>query len=89
MWRFTGWNYCGYNLIAGVLQLHRSGLTAFRFWHVVDESCGIEEDGLTAHEDNEGGVIIPETNFALTDEHMLQLYPAFFAGVTALAYIHL
>ena len=39
----------------------------------MDENYGIEEDGLTAHEDDEGGVIIPEANFALTDEHMLQL----------------
>ena len=78
-----GWNNWGIRtahnqspnqlFVTGVLQLHRSGLTALDFLGVVNENYGIEEDGLTAHEDDEGGVIIPENNFALTDEHMLQL----------------
>ena len=59
--------------VAGVLQLHRSSLTALDFLDVVDENYRVEENGLTAHEEDEGGVIIPETNFALTNEHMLQL----------------
>ena len=58
--------------VAGVLQVHQSGLTALDFLDNVDESYGIEENGFTVHED-EGGVIIPETNFALLSEHMLQL----------------
>ena len=58
--------------VAGILQLYRLNLTALHFLDV-DENYGGEKDGLTTHEEDEGGVTIPETNFALTNEHMLQL----------------
>ena len=58
--------------VVGILQLYRLSLTALHFLDV-NENYDVEKDGLTAHEEDEGGVIIPETNFALTNEHMLQL----------------
>ena len=58
--------------VAGILQLYRLSLTALHFLDV-DKNYGVEKDRLTAHEEDEGGVIIPESNFALTNEHMLQL----------------
>ena len=48
-------------------------LDGFRFLDNVDENYGVEENGFTVDEGDESGIIIPETNFALIDEHMLQL----------------
>jgi len=39
----------------------------------MDENYGVEENGFTVHEDDKGGVIITETNFAFTNEHIIQL----------------
>ena len=46
---------------------------SFRFLNNVDDNYGVEENGFTADEDNEGGIIIPDANFVLIDEYVLQL----------------
>lgn len=35
----------------------------------MDKNHGVEENGFIDHEDDEGGIIIPETNYALVNEH--------------------
>lgn len=58
--------------VSGILQFRWSGLTALDFMDEVAVNYGAEENEFTAQEDDQGGVFIPQNNFALTNKHFLK-----------------
>ncbi len=56
--------------VSRALQLRRSGLVALDFFDLVDNSYGLDEDGLLSTED---GVAVPTNMFTLREEHLLLL----------------
>jgi len=62
-------NYSPHQLfVEGALSLQRSGIAARDFFDRVDDFCGMEQEGLTTVDDDEG-VAIPESQFGMRDEH--------------------
>ena len=57
---------------AGVLRLQRSGMVAVDFFETLDDSYGMEENGLPGAVDP-SGVEVPEGGFSLTDEQFAVL----------------
>ena len=67
----TAHNRSPYQLFtSAALNLQQSGLAAVDFFASVDDSYGIEEEGLAS---DDSGVEVPRIAFSLTDEHYEQL----------------
>ena len=58
----------------GMLQLKHSGLTAMNFFNIVDESYGVEEDGLVPEDDE--GVEVPRNTLQLSEQQLSELQEA-------------
>ena len=60
--------------VEGSLRLHQSNLAAVDFFDIVDETYGTDDDGgaILEREDDEG-VPIPQSSFALQEDHFDQL----------------
>ena len=58
----------------GMLQLKHSGLTAMDFFNIVDESYGVEEDGLVPEDDE--GVEVPRNTLQLSEQQLSELQEA-------------
>ena len=56
--------------VSRALQLQRSGLPAVDFFERVDESYGIEEDGLDGSDE---GISVPSISFTLSEDHLTLL----------------
>ncbi len=57
--------------VSRALELRESGLVALDFFDVVDESYGLDEDGLSSAEAS--GVTVPINTFTLKEEHLFLL----------------
>lgn len=55
--------------------MRQSGLAGLDSFDSVDDSYGVDEQGLGGDDDFEG-IEVPECNFALTDNHFMQLQQA-------------
>ena len=53
--------------IAGALVLQQSGLTAMDFFEAIDEDYGIDPDGPTAADEDQNGIVIPQTTLKFSD----------------------
>ena len=53
--------------ITGALVLQQSGLTAMDFFEEIDEDYGIDPDGPTAGDEDQNGIVIPQTTLKFSD----------------------
>lgn len=60
----------------GAIELRNSGQTGLDFFETIDNSYGVDEQGLAVDDDNYDRVEIPQCNFSLTEEHFMQLQQA-------------
>ena len=58
---------------SGMLKLKHSGLTAMDFFDIVDESYGVDEEGLVPPEDDDEGVEIPRNTIELSEQQLTEL----------------
>lgn len=70
--------------VEGALRLQRSGLVSLYFFENVGESYGVEEDSLVLEDDE--GVAIPESTFALADDHYEELQHTINPGAASDSY---
>ena len=56
-----------------MLKLKHSGLTAMDFFDIVDESYGVDEEGLVPPEDDDEGVEIPRNTIELSEQQLTEL----------------
>lgn len=79
----NGWNHHGLRTAGnksphqlfteGAIQLRYSGQVGLDFFDSVDDSYGVDEQGLVVDEDDYVRVEVPQCNFALRDDHFEQL----------------